>query len=116
MKQNFSKNELKKQILSQNIFDDIILKAEKLDLIYLSFNATLNEKMILKLFTYHIDNININLLRNKYCPSQKIEEFFLLNDKIYNISIAHNKNISKIIYKRLKNLNDEDINISLSSH
>ncbi|NQY22368.1 MAG: hypothetical protein HRT40_13925, partial [Campylobacteraceae bacterium] len=61
MIQNFSKNELKNIKLDNKSFEDIILKAEKLDLIYLSFNKSLSVKMIMKLFSYNIDNININL-------------------------------------------------------
>ncbi|MCJ8326535.1 MAG: hypothetical protein MJK08_05470 [Campylobacterales bacterium] len=113
MLQNFSKDELKTIKLSKKVFEEIISKAEKVDLIYLSFNTSLSELMIIKLFSYNIDNVNINLLRNKNTPLHIIENFLSLNDKIYNITIAHNENITLSVQNKLKELNDIDVNNSM---
>jgi len=83
------------------------------EFIYLSANNSLNQKQINYLFNENIDNVNINLLRNIHCPEEKINEFIKLNDKIYNITIAHNKALTKTHIKKLLKFNDSDVIMSL---
>ena len=110
---NIDKKYLKEVKLNENNFSSILKKANKIDLIYLSFNKTLSLNMINILFEKNIENVNINLLKNSLCPILQINKFLELNDKIYNITIAHNENLLEETYKRLISLNDIDVNISL---
>jgi hypothetical protein len=85
----------------------------EIEYIHLSANPSLTTIQIKRLFEQQIDNVNINLLKNTKCPATKIEEFLLLNDKIYNITIAHNENLSEKIYQKLYDIHDSDIDLSL---
>jgi len=105
---------LKSIYITDDIFEELKKSyLSEIDYIYLSSNNTLNEKQIKYLFTLEIDNININLLRNKNCPHTQIDKFLLLHDKIYNIAIAHNINLSPSHIESLLKINDTDIKISL---
>jgi len=100
--------------LNDTIFKEITAKTlSEIEYIYLSSNPSLNQNQINYLFIKTIDSVNINLLRNKNCPKNKIEEFLALNDKIYNIAIAHNKALDKVVYDKLFFLNDFDVTASL---
>jgi len=85
----------------------------QIEYIYLSANPSLSKNQIDYLFLQNIDNVNINLLRNKKCPKDKIDQFLALNDKIYNIAIAHNEKVEKEVYDKLLALNDFDVTCSL---
>lgn len=111
---NLDKNYLKEVVLNDKIFAKVLKDANTVNLIYLSFNASLTKEMINILFKKNIENVNGNLLKNSLCDEVKIREFLSLKDKIYNIFIAHNENLSKEIYHELKNLKDKDVDISLS--
>lgn len=111
---NFEKNYLKEVVLNDKIFANLLKEANTVNLIYLSFNASLTKQMINALFEKNIENVNGNLLKNSLCEEEKIREFLALKDKIYNICIAHNENLAKEIYQELKNLKDKDVDMSLS--
>lgn len=108
-------NQLLKTInLNDTLFKEITAKKlSEIEYIYLSSNPSLNQNQINFLFMQNIDNVNINLLRNKNCPRNKIEEFLTLNDKIYNIAIAHNEALDIEIYDKLLLLDDIDVTSSL---
>ncbi|MEA3289642.1 MAG: hypothetical protein U9Q04_05605 [Campylobacterota bacterium] len=106
---------LKNIPLDDEIFD--ILVSSNLtptQLVYLSSNNTLNNKQILKLEKNNIENVNINLLKNKNCPEDIIEKYLELNDLIYNIALSHNISLKNKQYELLFEQNDININISLS--
>ena len=108
------KDLLKSVKLNDKIFEKFINSSlTKVEYIYLSSNSTLNQEQIRSLFLKNVDNVNINLLRHSLCPKDKIKEFIKLNDKIYNIAIAHNKSLDQSIIRKLANLNDTDVTISL---
>ena len=114
MNTKYNKEQLSSQLFSEDEFNKIqnsILS--DIEYIYLSSNSTLSQSQIEYLFLKNIDSVNINLLRNRNCPQIKILEFIQLNDKIYNIAIAHNLSISQDIIKRLISFNDSDVDISL---
>ena len=108
-------NQLLKTLnLNDILFKEITAKTlSDIEYIYLSSNQSLNQNQINFLFMQNIDNVNINLLRNKNCPKNKIEEFLTLNDKIYNIAISHNEDLDIKIYDKLLSLNDIDVTTSL---
>jgi len=110
------KNAILKNIdLTDTIFDKFInIGLSDIEYIYLSSNLSLTQKQIDFLFTKNIDNVNINLLKNKNCDKGQINKFLKLNDKIYNITIAHNQNISEKIFYQLSKLEDFDVNITIS--
>lgn len=115
MNKKYDKSKLKLTKLSDEIFNNIITSSlSDIEYIHLSSNQTLNDKQIRYLFFKNIDNVNINLLRNDNCPSDKIIEFIKLNDKIYNIAIAHNKTLSKRFIKKLLQFDDPDVTMSLA--
>lgn len=108
------KEYLKTTVLDDTTFNEFYNSLEDVELIYLSLNASLTQEMINQLFEKSIDNININLLKNKVCPKEKIEHYLTLNDKFYNIALAHNESLSLAqFYKLLRHL-DLDVNISLA--
>ena len=83
MNEKYDNSTLKSIKLSDEIFDKIITSSlSDIEHIHLSSNPTLNENQFRYLFFKNIDNVNINLLRNENCPSDKIIEFMELNDKI----------------------------------
>lgn len=108
-----------KQTLSTTKFNDlefedlVNITLSDAQYTYLSSNPFLSLKQIKYLFLKNIDNVNINLLRNKNCPEDKINDFLTHNDKIYNIAIAHNPSINKEIIQKLITFNDNDVNMSL---
>lgn len=112
--------ELKKTLLKSIKLDDNIftklynLKLSDVEYIYFCSNPTLKEKQIDILFEKEIENANINLLKNKNCSLYFIEKFLKLNDKIYNITIAHNEKLNDDIFAQLSALNDFDVDIALS--
>lgn len=111
---NKHNNELNSIELTNKLFNQLINSSlSKIQYISLSSNPTLNTEQIKCLFLEDIDNVNINLLRNKNCPENKIEEFLLMNDKIYNIAIAHNEHLSQKHITILSDLNDPDVQFSL---
>jgi len=80
----YSTLELRTIKLNSTLFDEIIASSlSQIEYIYLSSNTTLNQEQIHYLFMLKIDGVNINLLKNKLCPKERIEQFLLLNDKIY---------------------------------
>jgi len=108
------KNYFKSTILVGKTFEKIIaMNLSDLEYVYLSSNPSLSSILIEKLFEKNIDNVNINLLRHTNCPQNKLNEFLALNDKIYNIAIAHNQALSDFMYKKLLALDDIDVNLSL---
>jgi len=116
IKKETSRIELLKAIeLKDNIFDKIMdSKLNDIEIIYFSSNPYLTEKNINRLFDFKIENANINLLKNSNCPVNKLYNFLSLNDKIYNIAIAHNENHNYELFKKLFRLNDFDVDITLS--
>ncbi len=104
---------LKNSHLSDELFDILInSNLTDVELIYLSSNNSLISTQIDKIFTYDIDNANINLLKNTECSKNKIKEFLQKDDLVYNIAIAHNISLDNEIFEQL-NLMD-DINIELT--
>jgi len=111
----YSSLELRTIKLNPTLFDEIILSSlSQIEYIYLSSNTTLNQEQIHCLFMLNIDGVNINLLRNRICPKERIEQFLHLNDKIYNITIAHNPTLDQSTINTLKKLDDPDVNMSLT--
>lgn len=113
---NLKKEFLKKAVLTQELFDKLFKNLDDINMIYLSSNLSLSEKMIYDILQKDIDNANINLLKNANCPKDKIEEFLKKQDKIYNISIAHNISLPSQLYLYLFSLEDYDVNLSLASN
>lgn len=109
-------NEILKTIqLSELNFNTLIKKdLTKAQLVYLSSNKSLTLNHIKILFEYDIENININLLKNKNCPKEFILSFLNKDDLIYNIAIAHNEALDDTVYKNLFEKNDLNIDISLA--
>ena len=98
----YTNQELKSMILLDTTFQEIInSNLSKIDYLYLSSNPTLNKEQIQYLFLQQIGNVNINLLRNINCPDMEIENFITLDDKIYNIAIAHNPNLKQMYINKL---------------
>lgn len=114
MNKKYNKEQLSSQLFSECEFDKIkkVILSD-IEYIYLSSNPTLSKSQIEYLFLKNIDSVNINLLRNRNCPQGKVLKFIQLNDKIYNIAIAHNLSISKDVIKMLTLFNDSDVNVSL---
>ena len=105
---------LKNSFLSDELFDTLInSNLEDVELIYLSSNTTLNYEQIDKIFTYDIDNANINLLKNSKCSIIKIKEFLQKDDLVYNIAISHNISLDDDIFEQLKLMNNINIDITL---
>jgi len=115
IKNKTSRIEILKYIeLEDNMFDKILdSKLTKIEIIYFSTNPHLSQQNINKLFNLKIDNVNINLLRNSNCPEGEIENFITLNDKIYNIAMAHNPSLQKKHIIKLLEFNDKDVTMSL---
>jgi hypothetical protein len=110
----YTNQELKSMILLDTTFQEIInSNLSKIDYLYLSSNPTLNKEQIQYLFLQQIGNVNINLLRNINCPDMEIENFITLDDKIYNIAIAHNPNLKQMYINKLLKFNDKDVLMSL---
>lgn len=100
--------------LTDELFNELISSELSVaQFIYLSSNQSLSHKHIDYLFSQNIENVNINLLRNKNCPKREIENFLLLKDKIYNIAIAHNTNLSQVHLNKLLSFADKDVTMSL---
>jgi len=114
MNKKYNKKQLSSHIFTDREFDSIIkLVLSDIEYFYLSSNPHLTESQIDWLFLQDIDSVNINLLRNKNCSKTKIEKFINLDDKIYNIAIAHNRTISQDIITKLIAFNDTDVKCSL---
>jgi hypothetical protein len=64
----------------------------------------------------NIDNSIIALLKHNNISKELILKYLKLNDKIYNIAIAHNIKLDENIYEELFALNDNDVNISLAQN
>ena len=105
---------LKEMILDDAIFCEFYSILNDIELSYLSMNQTLSTAMINRLFGKNLDHVNINLLKNNKCAHDKIEYFLKLNDKIYNISMAHNSSLKKTDFYKLFEHLDLDVNISLA--
>ena len=111
---NTGQQKLKSILLTDEIFTQIINSSlSDIEYIYLSANPHLTQSQIDYLFSKNIDSVNVNLLRNANCSKTKIETYNNLDDKIYNIAIAHNKTISQDIIAKLIAFNDADVNYSL---
>ncbi|BFU77363.1 hypothetical protein ALC152_05780 [Arcobacter sp. 15-2] len=111
---NIGQEKLKSILLTNEIFIQIINSSlSDIEYIYLSGNPHLTQSQIDYLFLQNIDSVNINLLRNENCSKTKIEKFINLDDKIYNIAIAHNRTISQDIIAKLMAFNDADVKHSL---
>lgn len=108
------KEYIKSVILDAVLFSEFKNTLNDVELIYLSVNPSLTTAMIKGLFEKSLDNVSINLLKNVRCPHDKIDAFLKHNDKIYNISIAHNTALKKEHYYQLFQQLDLDVNISLA--
>jgi len=111
--------EYNKLMLSTKKFNDfefeelITSSLSDLQYIYLSSNPFLSQQHIEYLFLQNIDAVNINLLRNKNCSKNRINEFLTFKDKIYNIAIAHNQCIDINMIQQLLDFDDKDVTMSL---
>lgn len=101
-------------ILDAVIFSEFLNCLNDVELIYLSLNKSLTTAMIKQLLKKSLDNVSINLLKNRRCPLTQIDTFLARNDKVFNIAIAHNQSLSNTQYHRLFHLMDLDVNISLA--
>lgn len=101
-------------ILDAVIFSEFFNCLNKVEMIYLSLNPTLTTAMIKKLFETSLDNVVINLLKNRRCPLDVIDEYIAKRDKIFNISLAHNPALSLAHYYKLFSQMNLDVNISLA--
>lgn len=106
-------------LLYSDLEDDIFeyfcsLNLETVEIIVLSQNDTLKADQIGTLFSFDVENANINLLKHPNCDIKQIEQFLKRDDKVYNIAIAHNTNLNNMIFKALLNKADLDINITLA--
>ena len=105
---------LRNSYLSDELFDTLInSNLEDVERVYLSSNTTLKCEQIDKIFTFNIDNANINLLKNSKCSQNKIKEFLQKDDLVYNIAIAHNISLDNEIFEQLSQINDINIDITL---
>ena len=105
---------LKTVVLTDDIFIKIInSNLSNVEITYFSSNISLNQKNIDKLFDLNIENANINLLKHSHCSEDKLCSFLTLNDKIYNIAIAHNLNLKQSHINTLLKFNDKDVTMSL---
>jgi hypothetical protein len=122
LKKLFVDPQYQKIILSKTILDDKLFELflsfdlKDIDVFYLSSNESLSADHIKKLFDLNIPNVNINLLKNSYCPPNILEKFLQLNDLTYHIAIAHNETLSSNIVDELIKIDDININISLASN
>ena len=105
---------LKEIILDEANFCELFSSLNNIEVTYLSLNKTLSTAMIDRLFEKNLDHVNINLLKNQECAQEKIEYFLKINDKIYNISMAHNISLKKSHFSKPLEPFDIDINISLA--
>lgn len=105
---------LKNTDIDDEIFLFLTKELTDIEIVYLSSNNSLTTSYIDKLFEYNIDNANINLLKNKHCSRAKIIEFLDKNDKIYNITISHNICLDELVFHKLEELDDFDVDIALS--
>ncbi|MEA3512596.1 MAG: hypothetical protein U9R37_03245 [Campylobacterota bacterium] len=110
----FKKQVLKYINLTDELFEKLCKDIGDIDVVYLSSNETLTKEQIEVLFLFEIDSVNINLLKNKNCSMEKIKEFLEKDDKIYNITIAHNTALDESIYVKLEKLHDFDVDITLA--
>jgi len=108
---------LKKFKITNNIFEKLIKsKLTNIDIIYLSSNIYLSTSNLNKLEEYNIDNSIINILKHENVDLKIVDKYLKLNDKVFNITMAHNKVLNSSHYKYLYDLNDLDVNISLASN
>jgi len=108
---------LKYYTFSEELFNN--LKDKKLtdnDFIYLSSNEFLSSQMIVYIESKAIENAIINLLKNELLSDELKNKYIKLNDKIYNIAIAHNKTLNINQFELLFSHNDLDVNIALASN
>jgi len=113
----FKNDFLKDYKVNQNIFNELInSNLSKVDIIYLSSNKYLNTSQLNRLEEYEIDNSIINILKHDNVDLKIIDKYLKLNDKVYNITLAHSKVLTSTQYKYLCDLNDFDVFISLSSN
>lgn len=105
---------LKNMILDAVLFNEFYDTLDDVELIYLSQNNSLTTPMICRLFDKSLDNVNVNLLKNRRCPLEMIESFLKLNDKVYNIALSHNGSLNTMQFYKLLEKLDLDVNISLA--
>jgi len=108
---------LKYYFFDDKLFSEVLsLLTTDTQKIYLSMNNFLTENMLSDIEGLNITNATINILKNKLISSDIKVKYFKLDDKIYNISLAHNENLTKDEFYILWDKNDLDINISLASN
>ncbi len=98
-------------------FNNLIKKdLNDIDIVHLSYNQSLDSSMINILEKYNIDNSIIALLKHDNISNELIKKYLKIDDKIYNIAIAHNTKLTKEQYQELYDKNDLDVDISLASN
>ena len=108
---------LKYYNFDEKTFNELLDKnLNDIDIINLSYNISLNTSMIDILEKYNIDNSIIALLKHDNISNKLIKKYLKIDDKIYNIAIAHNTKLTKDQYQELYDKNDLDVNISLAQN
>ena len=108
---------LKYFAFDDNTFDKLLQKdLNDIDIINLSFNKSLTKDMIDIIENKNIDNSIIALLKHDNISENLVSKYLKMNDKIYNIAIAHNIKLNENIYEELFALNDNDVNISMAQN
>ena len=108
---------LKYYSFDEQKFDELLKRhLSDIDIINFSHNKSLISNMINNLELKNIDNAIIVLLKHDNISESLIIKYLKINDKIYNISIAHNTKLEDNLYEDLFSLNDNDVNISLAQN